>query len=200
MHASRASPSSARTSSMSGEILTKAWLPMLPKEPCKILVVNPFPTAFVLTLRGDGVKRALDAAKYPYADLAATGDQGQNLGLIGAALQADPSICGVAALGGPAANPAGQYISDEQSEGFGRNFRCGSRDREAHQGRLHRYRHQPAAIPAELLCRGKPGPAVAVYAEPGKRGYRHLAGDQGKHRQPCRPALPRVAAECRARL
>ena len=98
--------------SMSGEILTKAWLPMLPKEPCKILIVNPFPTAFVLTLRGDGVKRALDEAKYPYSDLAATGDQGQNLSLIGAALQADPSICGVAALGGPAANPAGQYIAD----------------------------------------------------------------------------------------
>jgi simple sugar transport system substrate-binding protein len=97
--------------SMSGEILTKAWLPMLPKEPCKVLVVNPFPTAFVLTLRGDGVKRALDAARYPHTDLMATGDQGQNLSLISAALQADPSICGVAALGGPAANPAGQYIS-----------------------------------------------------------------------------------------
>lgn len=98
--------------SVSGEILTNAWLPMLPSEPCKVLVVNPFPTAFVLTLRGDGVKRALDAAGYPYADLVATGDQGQNLALIGAALQADPSICGVAALGGPAANPAGQYISE----------------------------------------------------------------------------------------
>ena len=51
---------------MSGEILAKAWLPMLPTEPCKVLIVNPFPTAFVLTLRGDGVKRALDAAGYPY--------------------------------------------------------------------------------------------------------------------------------------
>lgn len=98
--------------SMSGEVLTNAWLPMLPKEPCKVLVVNPFPTAFVLTLRGDGVKRALDAAGYPHDDLVATGDQGQNLSLIGAALQADPSICGIAALGGPAANPAGQYISE----------------------------------------------------------------------------------------
>jgi simple sugar transport system substrate-binding protein len=56
------------------------------------------------------VKRALDAVGYPHSDLVATGDQGQNLSLIGAALQADPSICGVAALGGPAANPAAQYI------------------------------------------------------------------------------------------
>jgi len=116
-------PSDARIKSLafvgqneavSGEILTKAWLPMLPKSPCKVLVVNPFPTAFVLTLRGDGVKRALDAAGYPHADLVATGDQGQNLSLIGAALQADKAICGVAALGGPAANPAGQYISENK--------------------------------------------------------------------------------------
>lgn len=97
---------------MSGETLTKAWLPSLPSEPCKVLIVNPFPTAFVLTLRGDGVKRALDAAGYPHDDLVATGDQGQNLSLISAALQADPKICGVAALGGPAANPAAKYIGE----------------------------------------------------------------------------------------
>jgi simple sugar transport system substrate-binding protein len=98
--------------SMSGETLGNAWLPSLPKDPCKVLIVNPFPTAFVLTLRGDGVKRALDAAKYPYEDLTATGDQGQNLSLISAALQADTSICGIVGLGNPAANPAAQYVGD----------------------------------------------------------------------------------------
>jgi ABC-type sugar transport system substrate-binding protein len=98
--------------SISGEILTKAWLPSLPTTPCKVLIVNPFPTAFVLTLRGDGVKRALDAAKYPHDDLVATGDQGQNLSLISAALQADKAICGVVGLGNPAANPAAKYIGD----------------------------------------------------------------------------------------
>ena len=98
--------------SVSGEILGNAWLPSLPAEPCKVLVVNPFPTAFVLTLRGDGIKRALDAAGYPYEDLVATGDQGQNLSLISAALQSDDSICGVAALGNPAANPAAQYAGE----------------------------------------------------------------------------------------
>src|SRR5258708_7818644 len=98
--------------SISGEILAKAWLPSLPTTPCKVLVVNPFPTAFVLTLRGDGVKRALDAAKYPHADLAATGDEGQNLSLISAALQADKSICGIVGLGNPGANPAAQYVSE----------------------------------------------------------------------------------------
>ncbi|MBV8107012.1 MAG: substrate-binding domain-containing protein [Hyphomicrobiales bacterium] len=98
--------------SVSGEILAKAWMPSLPKQACKVLIVNPFPTAFVLTLRGDGVKRALDAAKYPHADLVATGDQGQNMSLISAALQADKSICGVVGLGNPAANPAAQYIGE----------------------------------------------------------------------------------------
>ena len=98
--------------SVSGEILAKAWLPSLPDQPCKVLIVNPFPTAFVLTLRGDGVKRALDAAGYPYEDLVATGDQGQNLSLISAALQADSSICGIVGLGNPAANPAAQYVGE----------------------------------------------------------------------------------------
>jgi simple sugar transport system substrate-binding protein len=98
--------------SVSGEILAKAWMSSLPTTPCKVLIVNPFPTAFVLTLRGDGVKRALDAAKYPHDDLAATGDQGQNLSLIGAALQADPKVCGIVGLGNPAANPAAKYVGD----------------------------------------------------------------------------------------
>jgi simple sugar transport system substrate-binding protein len=98
--------------SVSGEILAKAWLPSLPSQPCKVLVVNPFPTAFVLTLRGDGVKRALDAAHYPYQDLVATADEGQNLSLVSAALQADKSICGIVGLGNPAANPAAKYVGE----------------------------------------------------------------------------------------
>ncbi len=98
--------------STSGEILAKAWLPSLPPTPCKVLIVNPFPTAFVLTLRADGVKRALDAAHYPHSDLAATGDEGQNLSLISAALQADKGICGIVGLGNPAANPAAHYVGE----------------------------------------------------------------------------------------
>jgi simple sugar transport system substrate-binding protein len=77
-----------------------------------VLIVNPFPTAFVLTLRADGVKKALDEAGYPYEDLVATADQGQNLSLISAALQADDTICGIVGLGNPAANPAAQYVSE----------------------------------------------------------------------------------------
>jgi simple sugar transport system substrate-binding protein len=98
--------------SVSGEVLGNAWIPSLPDATCKVLIVNPFPTAFVLTLRGDGMKRALDAAGHTYEDLAASGDEAQNLSLIGAKLQEDPSICGIVGLGNPAANPASQYVSD----------------------------------------------------------------------------------------
>jgi simple sugar transport system substrate-binding protein len=96
--------------SMSGEILMKAFLPSLPSRPCTVLIVNPFPTAFVLTLRADGVKRALDAVHYPHKDLVATADEGQNLALISAALQADHAICAIVGLGNPAANPAAEFV------------------------------------------------------------------------------------------
>lgn len=98
--------------SVSGEILVNSWKSNLPAESCEVLIVNPFPTAFVLTLRGDGVKRGLDAAGHTYSDLVATGDQAQNEGLISAALQANPEICGIVGLGNPAANPAAKYIGD----------------------------------------------------------------------------------------
>ena len=98
----------------SGEVLTRAWLATgaLPETSCKVLIVNPVPTAFVLTLRADGVKRVLEEAGYTHTDLSATLDQGQNIGLISAAMQKDPDICGIAGLGGPAANPAARFVSD----------------------------------------------------------------------------------------
>ncbi|HKB28319.1 MAG TPA: substrate-binding domain-containing protein, partial [Candidatus Limnocylindrales bacterium] len=55
---------------VSGEILGKAWIPNLKTPGCKVLIMNPFPTAFVLTLRADGMKRALDAAGFTHEDLA----------------------------------------------------------------------------------------------------------------------------------
>jgi simple sugar transport system substrate-binding protein len=96
--------------SVSGEILVNSWLPNLPAESCNVLLVNPFPTAFVLTLRGEGAARALEAAGYTHETLVATADEGQNLSLISAKLQEDPSICGIVGLGGPASNPASQYV------------------------------------------------------------------------------------------
>ncbi len=99
---------------VSGEILATTFLPNLTTPGCKALIINPFPSAFVLTLRGDGIKRALDANGFKYEDLAATGDQQQNLSLISAKLQQDPSICAIFGLGNPAANPAAKYVSDNK--------------------------------------------------------------------------------------
>ena len=147
----RASPSSARTSRCPARSWPRPGCRSLPQEPCKVLIVNPFPTAFVLTLRGDGVKRALDAARYPYADLAATGDQGQNLSLISAALQADPSICGIVGLGNPAANPAAQYVSENNLNIPVATFDVGAEAAKRIKDGSLDHRHQPAAVPAELL-------------------------------------------------
>ena len=167
---------------MSGETLTKAWLPMLPKEPCKVLIVNPFPTAFVLTLRGDGVKRALDAAGYPHSDLMATGDQGQN---------SQPDQCGAAGrsqdlrdgrAGRPGRKPGWSVHFAEQAEHPGRHLRRRSRDRQAPEGRFGLDRHQPAAVPAELLRRREPGAEGALYLDAGQRRHRHLTGHQGQYR------------------
>src|SRR5260221_417619 len=76
---------------VSGEILGKAWIPNLKPPGCKVLIINPFPTAFVLTLRADGMKRAVDAAGFTHEDLAGSGDAKQSLGLISANLQNNPA-------------------------------------------------------------------------------------------------------------
>lgn len=99
--------------STSGDKLATAFLPSL-KPGTTVLIINPFPTAFVLTLRHDGVQRVLQANGFKTEDLAATGDEGQNLSLISAKLQQDPSIGGIVGLGNPAANPAAKYVCDNK--------------------------------------------------------------------------------------
>ena len=96
--------------SVSGEILVNNWKSNLPAESCNVLLVNPFPTAFVLTLRGNGAAKALEEAGYTWEMLVATADQAQNESLIAAKLQEDPAICGIVGLGGPASNPASRYV------------------------------------------------------------------------------------------
>lgn len=100
--------------STSGVKLADAWIGNLKTPGCTVLIVNPFPTAFVLTLRANGVKQVLQDKGFKSEDLAATGDEQQNLSLIGAKLQQEPTICGVVGLGNPAANPAAKYIGDNK--------------------------------------------------------------------------------------
>ena len=175
--------------SVSGEVLANAWLPSLPAEPCPVLIVNPFPTAFVLTLRADGVKRALDAAGYPYSDLAATGDQAQNLSLISAALQADPAICGIVGLGNPAANPAAQYVSENGLGDPGRDLRRRRRGGHADRGRVAHDGHQPAALPAVVLRGREPREPGEVQPQSCQHRHGHVDRHGGQHRH--RPGLHR---------
>jgi len=97
--------------STSGVKLGVAFLPCM-KSKGTVLLVNPFPTAFVLTLRRDGAAKSLLANGYTVADLAATGDQAQNIALISAYMQAHPGIVGMVGLGGPASNSAAKWASD----------------------------------------------------------------------------------------
>ena len=168
--------------SVSGETLANAWLPNLPAEPCPVLIVNPFPTAFVLTLRADGVKRALDAAGYPYSDLAASGDQAQNLSLISAALQADPDDLRDRRPWQSGGQPRRAVRERERPRHPRRDLRRRRRGGDADQGRVADDGHQPAAVPPVLL-RGR-GPRQPGEVQPGSGEHRHghVDRDRGEHR------------------
>ncbi|MDB5074447.1 MAG: periplasmic binding domain protein, partial [Chloroflexi bacterium] len=100
---------SGQNEHFSGEVLARAYLKNL-KPGSKVLIVNPFPQAFVLTLRYQGVKRVLEANGMKTDLIPAGADESSNMSLIGAYLQAHPSTAGVVGLGDPAANPAATYI------------------------------------------------------------------------------------------
>ncbi len=72
--------------------------------------MNPFPQAFVLTLRYQGLQRVLAPAGIKTTLIPGGADEGNNMSLIGAYLQAHPDTAGVIGLGDPAANPAATYI------------------------------------------------------------------------------------------
>lgn len=101
---------------LSGGVLGKAFLSYLPKGHGTVLVVNPFPAAFVLTLRYEGVKSVLQAAGYKTALLNVNGNDPATTveSTIGAYLQGHPGIIGLVGLGDPAASPATLYINQHQ--------------------------------------------------------------------------------------
>ncbi len=93
----------------SGAVLARAFLTYL-KAGAKVLIMNPFPQAFVLTLRYQGLQRVLAPAGIKTTLIPGGADEGNNMSLIGAYLQAHPDTAGVIGLGDPAANPAATYI------------------------------------------------------------------------------------------
>lgn len=94
----------------SGDTLGRAFLKYV-KSGDTVLVVNPFPQAYVLTLRYNGVKRALEAAGVKVEQLIAGADEAKNQQIIGAYIQAHPEVNGIIGLGTPAANPAAQLMA-----------------------------------------------------------------------------------------
>jgi simple sugar transport system substrate-binding protein len=99
----------------SGDKLASVFVPTL-KAGTNVLLINPFPVAYVLTLRRDGVARVLDQAGFQHQDLNmdSTGDEGKYLSIIGPYLQTHPEIGAVVGMGNPGANPAAKYLSDNQ--------------------------------------------------------------------------------------
>lgn len=95
----------------SGSVLGKAFVNQLPKKG-PVLIINPFPGAFVLTLRYEGVKSALTAAGYSTQYLTVNGNDPESTlePIIGAYLHAHAGIVGIVGLGDPAAEPAVQYL------------------------------------------------------------------------------------------
>jgi ABC-type sugar transport system substrate-binding protein len=93
----------------SGEVLGEAFASHL-KGHGQVLIVNPFPQAFVLTLRYQAVKQKLEQHGFSTAELAATGDEGQNIQIIGSYLAAHKNVVGIVGLGTPGANPAASYV------------------------------------------------------------------------------------------
>src|SRR5581483_4795348 len=76
----------------SGEVLGEAFVSHLPKGNGTVLIVNPFPQAFVLTLRYQAVKLKVEQHGYKTDQLVATGDEGQNFQIIGSYLAAHKDV------------------------------------------------------------------------------------------------------------
>jgi ABC-type sugar transport system substrate-binding protein len=97
----------------SGAVLGTGFLPLLPKGGGTVLIVNPYPGAFVLTLRQEGVQSVLNPAGYKTSTLIVNGDdpEGSIEATIGAYLRAHPHLVGVVGLGDPAGNPAAREVA-----------------------------------------------------------------------------------------
>jgi simple sugar transport system substrate-binding protein len=97
-------PFVGQTATQSAEVLGTAFAKLLTK-PGRVLIVNPFPQAFVLTLRAEGITTAMKAAGRQTDVLVAGADEARNQALISAYLQRHKDVAGIVGLGTPGANP-----------------------------------------------------------------------------------------------
>lgn len=95
----------------SGITLANSFIKLL-KPNSTVLIINPFPQAYVLTVRHDGVASVLDANHIPYETLNmdGTGDEGKYLSIIGPYLESHKEINAIVGCGNPGANPAANYV------------------------------------------------------------------------------------------
>jgi ABC-type sugar transport system substrate-binding protein len=93
----------------SGIVLATGFLKYL-KPHASILIVNPFPQAFVLTLRYRGLKSVFDAHGFKTTLINGGADEGANMSLVGSFLQSHPGTGAIVGLGDPAGNPAATYL------------------------------------------------------------------------------------------
>lgn len=96
---------------ISGDVIAKAFIPYLPKSGGTALIINPFPSAYVLTLRYAAAKATLQAAGYNTQLLLVNGNNPSSTteATIGAYLTAHPGLVGILGLGDPATDPAVEY-------------------------------------------------------------------------------------------
>lgn len=97
----------------SGAVLATGFLKFLPTGGGTVLIINPYPGAFVLTLRAEGGQSVLGPAGYKTTTLIVNGDnpEGSIEAIISAYLKAHPNIVGIFGLGDPAGNPAARAVA-----------------------------------------------------------------------------------------
>jgi simple sugar transport system substrate-binding protein len=94
---------------LNAQKLATAFRPFI-KRKGTVLIVDPVPGVEVLALRRQGIQSVLRKSGFSFAYLPATLDEGQNISLIGAYLQAHKDVVAVVGLGDPTGNPAAQYV------------------------------------------------------------------------------------------
>ena len=96
-----------------GSIVVKNLIPLMPNKG-KVVILNPFPEAAVLSIRRDSCAKALEANGYTWEELVVPGfDAGGTKGLFSAYYEANKDIVGMIGLGNISTNPAVQFCQEK---------------------------------------------------------------------------------------
>jgi simple sugar transport system substrate-binding protein len=102
---------SGQNESLSGSILATALLKYLPKSGGTVLLGDAYPNVYVLSLRGEGIKKVLDANGYKTQQLNMSDNEVLDESLVGAYLTAHHGVVGYIGLSGdPETNAAARWV------------------------------------------------------------------------------------------